>query len=257
TASTGIPMIISSQASFPMEDIATQLKNCPRLFQLYYSKSTELSRNFIRRAEAIGCSALVVTLDTTMLGWRVRDLNLGYNPFLHGKGIAQYYSDPVFNELPDPPGDSSVNPPLTLSLLISMYNLNHRIPGGFIYNIRTKRAMKTVRKFTSIFNNPGMNWDDISRIKEWTKLPVYLKGILRTDDASKSVQAGVDGIIVSNHGGRQIDGSVSSIESLPSILGIVKGKIEVWIDSGIRNGSDIFQCMAMGATGVMIGRPYA
>ena len=257
SAATGIPMIISSQASFPMEEIATQLNNCPRLFQLYYSKSTELSKNLIRRAEAINCSAIVVTLDTTLLGWRVRDLSLGYNPFIHGKGIAQYYSDPVFNQLPDPPGDLSVKPPLTFSLVKSMINLNNRIPGSFIQNIRTKRAMKTVRKFTSIFNNPGMSWDDISRIKEWTKLPVYLKGILRTDDTVKAMEVGVDGIIVSNHGGRQIDGSISSAEALPVILETVKGKIEVWLDSGIRNGSDIFKCVALGATGVMIGRPYA
>ncbi len=256
-AATGIPMIISNQASFPMEEIATQLKSSPRLFQLYYSKSPELSKSFVRRAEAIGCSALVVTLDTTMLGWRVRDLNLGYSPFLFGLGIAQYYSDPVFNQLPDHPNDASVRPPLTFSLIKSIINLNNRIPGGFLSNLQSKHAMKTVRKFTSIFSNPGMNWDDISRIREWTMMPIYLKGILRADDAIKAAQAGVDGIIVSNHGGRQIDGSVSSVEALPAILAVVKERMEVWIDSGIRTGSDVFKCMALGATGVMIGRPYA
>lgn len=254
---SGVPMIISSQASVPMEDIAANLKDSPRLFQLYYSKSRELSQSFIRRAEAIGCSSLVVTLDTTMLGWRVRDLNLGYSPFINGRGIAQYYSDPVFNALPDPVDVTSIKPPLTFSLLRNLFSLNSRMPGRFFSNLQSKRALKTIQKFTSVFNNPGMNWDDIALIKSWTKLPVYLKGILRPDDAQKAVEAGVDGIIVSNHGGRQIDGSVATAEVFPSIIKAVDGKIEVWMDSGIRTGSDVFKCVAMGAKGVMIGRPYA
>jgi lactate 2-monooxygenase len=256
-AAMNTPMIISSQASYPMEDIAKQLGSCPRLFQLYYSKSKELSKSFIRRAEAIDCSAIVVTLDTTLLGWRVRDLSLGYNPFIFGKGIAQYYSDPVFNALPDPAPDNTVNPPLTLSLVQNLIRLNNRIPGGFLSNMTSGKAMKTVRKFTTIFSNPAIHWDDISLIREWTTLPVYLKGILRPDDAMKAASLGVDGIIVSNHGGRQIDGSVPSVEALPPILAAAKGKMEIWVDSGIRSGSDVFKCLAMGATGVMIGRPYA
>ncbi|MEP6796362.1 MAG: alpha-hydroxy-acid oxidizing protein, partial [Saprospiraceae bacterium] len=254
---THIPMIISSQASFPMEEIASQLDSNPRLFQLYYSKSKELSQSFIRRAEAIGCTALVVTLDTTMLGWRVRDLDLGYSPFILGKGIAQYYSDPVFNQLPDPVDVNSIKPPLTLSLIKSLITLNSRMPGGFISNIQSKRAMKSVKKFLSVFNNPGMNWDDIALIRSWTKMPIYLKGIIRPDDALKAVDAGVDGIIISNHGGRQIDGSVSTVEALPSIVNAVNDKLEIWIDSGIRTGSDVFKCVALGAKGVLIGRPYA
>ena len=257
SSSLGIPMIISSQASYPMEDIARHLGSSPRLFQLYYSKSQELSKSFIRRAEAIDCSAIVVTLDTTMLGWRIQDLNLGFSPFLHGLGIAQYYSDPVFNSLPDPEDQAAAKSSLNYSLLKSFINLNKRIPGGTYKNLRSKAGIRTVRKFTSIFSNPALNWDDIDRIRNWTKLPVYLKGILRSDDALRAVQSGVDGIIVSNHGGRQIDGAVGSVEALFPILAAVKNQIEVWVDSGIRTGSDIFKCMAMGATGVMVGRPYA
>ncbi len=256
-ATCGVPMVISNQASHPMEDIAKQLGDSPRAFQLYYSKSQELSRSFIRRAEAIDCMALVVTLDTTMLGWRQRDLGLGYSPFLHGKGIAQYYSDPVFQNLPDPEETTTVKPPLTPKLISSLLQLNNRIPGGFVNNLFSKKGLRTVRKFTSVFSNPGMNWDDIQRIREWTKLPVYLKGILRTDDAIKAVESGVDGVIISNHGGRQIEGSVSTIEALASIMPAVKGKVDVWMDSGIRSGSDMFKCLAMGATGVLLGRPYA
>lgn len=117
--------------------------------------------------------------------------------------------------------------------------------------------MKTVRKFTTIFSNPAIDWEDISLIRSWTNLPIYLKGILRPDDAMKAKAIGVDGIIVSNHGGRQIDGTLPATEALVHIIEAVKGSIDVWMDSGIRTGSDILKCLAIGATGVMIGRPYA
>ena len=252
----GIPMIISSQASFPMEKIAKQLGDTPRLFQLYYSQSQELSKSFIRRAEQINCSAIVVTLDTTLLGWRTRDLTLGYNPFILGKGIAQYTSDPVFNQLPDP--NSIVpKPPLTFSLLRTLWNMNRKPGESTIANFRSGKITSAARKFSSIFNNPGFNWDDISLIRSWTKLPIYLKGILRPDDALKAAAIGADGIIVSNHGGRQIDGEVASVEALPQILSAIKGQMDVWVDSGIRSGSDVFKCLALGANAVLIGRPFA
>lgn len=253
----GVPMIISSQASHPMEDIARELGDGPRLFQLYYSKSKELSRSFIRRAESIGCSAIVITLDTTLLGWRLRDLGLGYNPFIQGKGIAQYYSDPVFQALPDPVTDGSAKPPITFELIANLLKLCNRLPGGLLYNLKGNRGLKTATKFTSIFSNPGIQWEDIELIRSWTKLPIYLKGILRPDDALKAISVGVDGIIISNHGGRQIDGSVSSVEALARIAPVVKGKLDLWMDSGIRSGSDAYKCLALGANGVMIGRPYA
>ena len=243
-----IPMIISNQASYPMEEIAKKLGDTPRLFQLYYSKSKELSQSFIRRAEKINCSAIVVTLDTTLLGWRTRDLNLGYSPFLHGQGIAQYTSDPVFKSMPGVASDVQLKPPKTLSLLRNVWKLKRRIDGN---------ALETVRKFTSIFSNPAINWNDIELIRSWTNLPIYLKGIIRPDDALRAIQIGVDGIIVSNHGGRQIDGSISTIEALTSILPVTKDKLEVWVDSGIRTGSDIYKCLALGAKGVLVGRPFA
>ncbi len=256
-AALGIPMIISSQASFPMEEIAKKLGDSPRLFQLYYSQSKELSQSFIHRAERINCSAIVVTLDTTLLGWRVRDLSLGYNPFLLGKGIAQYTSDPVFNQLPDPPSDAGVKPPLTFSLLRNLWKMNSRRGGTVIGNIRSGKITRTARKFTTIFNNPAISWEDIDLIRSWTKLPIYLKGILRPDDALKAVSIGVEGIMVSNHGGRQIDGAVPTLQALHGIVEAVHGKTEIWMDSGIRTGSDVFKCLAMGANGVLIGRPFA
>lgn len=242
-ATLGIPMIISSQASFPMEAIATELKNTPRLFQLYYSKSQDLAKSFVRRAEKIHCSAIIVTLDTTLLGWRNRDLSMGYNPFLLGKGIAQYTSDPVFNSLPDPSTDGTTKPPVTLPL--------------FLNRLQIGKSMRAIRKFIHVFNNPGLTWEDIARLRDWTTLPIYLKGVLRKDDANRAADTGLDGIIVSNHGGRQVDGTVASAEALFHILSAVQGRLEVWMDSGIRSGSDAFKCLAMGATGVLIGRPYA
>jgi len=265
-----IPMTISSQASFPMEDIALKLGDTPRLFQLYYSKSKELSRSFIQRAEKINCSAIVVTLDTTLLGWRTRDLSLGFNPFIHGLGIAQYTSDPVFISLPEPEANAA-KPPITLTLLRNLWRMSssrgsgeglgggegRSRSGSAFTNFRSRKAIKDAIKFTSIFNNPAINWDDIELIRSWTKLPIYLKGILRSDDALKAVSIGVDGIIVSNHGGRQIDGEVATMQALCSIVKEVKGKTDIWMDSGVRTGSDVFKCIAMGATGVMIGRPFA
>ena len=252
----GIPMVISSQASFPMEEIAKKLGDTPRLFQLYYSKSKELSKSFIQRAERINCSAIIVTLDTTLLGWRTRDLSLGYNPFIQGKGIAQYTSDPVFNQLPDPEMVAA-KPPLTFSLLRTLWEMNRKPGESTIANLRSGKVTNAARKFTSIFSNPGITWDDISLIRSWTQLPIYLKGILRPDDALKAANIGVDGIIVSNHGGRQIDGEIASVEALPQILSAIKGRMEVWVDSGIRSGSDVFKCLALGANAVLIGRPFA
>lgn len=198
-----------------------------------------------------------MTLDTTMLGWRLRDLQLGYNPFIMGKGIAQYYSDPVFNALPDPLRDVNAKPSITPDIIMNLIRLCQRIPGGFIQNLKGNKALNTATKFTSIFSNPGITWSDIELIRSWTKLPIYLKGVLRTDDALKAISIGVDGIIISNHGGRQIDGAISSVEALVHISPAVKNKIDLWIDSGIRTGSDVYKCLALGATGVMIGRPYA
>lgn len=256
-AARHIPMIISSQASHPMEAIAAHLGDAPRLFQLYHGKSDAVSQSFIQRAERINCQAIIVTVDTTMLGWRTRDLALGYSPFIFGKGIAQYTSDPAFNNLPDPDDAPAIKPTITLTLLQHLLSISAAFPGNPITNLVQGKALKAVRKFTHIFNNPGINWSDIARIKEWTSLPVYIKGILRADDAAKAISIGVDGIIVSNHGGRQVDGAVGSVEALVSILKTTQGKLDVWVDSGIRTGSDIYKCLALGATGVLIGRPYA
>lgn len=257
-SSAGVPMIFSNQASYPMEQCAAQMGNSPRWFQLYWSKSNELVASLVKRAEAAGCSAIAVTLDTTLLGWRIRDLDLAHLPFLLGKGIAQYSSDPVFNQLLDEPDDSeAIERRISLTTIFNVIELMRRYPGGFFNNLRSKRPLKAVRQFISIYSRPSLTWDDLAFLREQTKLPIVLKGILHPDDARKALDYGVDGIIVSNHGGRQVDGAISTIEALPPIIQAINQKIPVLMDSGIRGGADMFKAIALGAKAVCIGRPFA
>jgi len=195
-----------------------------------------------------------------MLGWRLRDLDLGYLPFMEGKGIAQYISDPVFQRLLNEPAkadDAPVKPKLTLDTIASLITLMRNYPGGFFNNMRTQIPRKAVKQFVNIYSRTSLTWEDLSFLRKHTSLPILLKGILHPDDARKAVEYGMDGIIVSNHGGRQIDGSVSSIEMLPEVVKAVSGQIPVLMDSGIRTGADAFKALALGAKGVCIGRPYA
>mgnify|MGYP001361141025 CR=1 FL=1 len=224
TAALNVPMIISSQASFPMEEVAKAHGDAPRFFQLYWGKSDAIAESFVKRAETIGCKAIFITLDTTILGWRPRDLNLGFLPFLRSQGIAQYTSDPAFRAL--------------------LSQTPEENPQG------------AAVQFTQIFGDPGLDWARIAKIRSWTKLPIVLKGIMRSDDAAKAVSEGYDGILVSNHGGRQVDGGIGTLDALPGVVAAAKGKIPVMIDSGIRGGADIFKALALGATAVGIGRPY-
>jgi lactate 2-monooxygenase len=220
-----LPMIISSQASFPMEAIARENGDGARFYQLYWGKSDALAESFVKRAEAIGCRAIFITLDTLVLGWRPRDLDLGFSPFLRGQGIAQYISDPVFRSLLAQPPEEN---PLAAAV-----------------------------QFTQMFSDPSLDWKRIAKIRSWTKLPVVLKGIMRADDAAKAVSEGYDGVMVSNHGGRQVDGGIGALEAVGPVAAAVKGRVPLFFDSGVRCGADIFKALALGADAVGIGRPYA
>lgn len=260
TSEIGIPMIFSSQSSYSMEDITGCMGESPRWFQLYWSKSDDLTESFVRRAEACGCSAIVITLDTHVLGWRPQDLDIGYLPFLEAKGIAQYTSDPIFQEMMD---DVDVNAQAglggssfaRLKGFIKMIR-TYKGDGSFLELFRSKRPVAAVRKFIEIFSNSSLTWEDLKKVREMTSLPIVLKGILRVDDAIKAVEFGMDGIIVSNHGGRQVGGSISTIGALPGIIDAIGDQIPVLLDSGIREGADIFKALALGAHAVCIGRPY-
>jgi lactate 2-monooxygenase len=254
----GLPYIFSNQASRPMEECAAAMGNSPRWFQLYWSKSNELVQSFLQRAEKCGCTALVVTLDTTMLGWRTRDLELAYLPFLEGKGIAQYTSDPVFQKLLDEPDETEqVKRRVTLQTIQGLISMVNNYPGnGFFRKLKSGRPLKAVRKFVSIYSNPATTWNDLRWLRQQTKLPLLLKGIVHPDDARKALDTGMDGIIISNHGGRQVDGSIATLDALPKIIEVVQSKVPVLLDSGIRGGADVFKALALGAKAVCIGRPY-
>ena len=254
-AAEGIPVIFSNQASRPMEACAEAMGEAPRWFQLYSSTSNELVESFVGRAEACGCDAIVVTLDTTMLGWRSRDLDLAYLPFIRGKGIAQYTSDPVFQRLLDeapPPERGRVN----IAALTTLLELTKAFPGSFWSNLRSTRPRAAATTFINIYTRSSLTWDDLSWLRGLTKLPILLKGILHEGDARRAVDAGVDGLVVSNHGGRQVDGSIASVDALPRIVTAVDGRITVLLDSGVRGGADVFKALALGARAVLIGRPY-
>ena len=256
----GVPVVISNQASQAMEKTTSVLSNSESWFQLYYSKSEELVESLIKRAEQCGCTAIVVTVDTTLLGWRPEDLDQAYLPFLEGKGIAQYYTDPVFlrilrNKEFDLPHQTH-KPQFSFSLIRSLLRLMRNYPGSIWKNLKTREALEAVRLFINIYSRPELSWKDISRIKEITDLPVLVKGILHAEDAQRAVEIGVDGIIVSNHGGRQIDSVLASLDALVSIKSLIGDDITVLFDSGIRTGNDVFKALALGAKAVLIGRPY-
>lgn len=252
-----LPFIFSNQASRPMEEVAAAMGDSPRWFQLYWSKSNDLVASLVTRAEQCRCSAIVVTLDTTLLGWRTRDLDLAYLPFLEGKGIAQYTSDPVFQRLMDEPENGSAPRTLTLASLTGLFKMVKAYPGkGFIKKLQSGRPVTAVRKFTDIYSNPALTWKDLAFLRQHTKLPILLKGILHPEDASLAVSHGMNGIIVSNHGGRQVDGSISTLEALQEIVKVVRTQVPVLLDGGIRGGADMFKALALGATAVCIGRPY-
>lgn len=223
-ASLGVPMILSTLSSTKLEDVAEILGNTPRWFQLYWPGDAEVTKSLIRRAEAAGYGAIVVTLDTRLMGWREHDLQEAYLPFLEGKGIINYLSDPAFCAgLDETPEEN---------------------PRG------------AIARWAEVYADPGQTWDDLKLIRDTTKLPVLLKGILHPEDAKLALQHGMDGIVVSNHGGRQLGGSISGLAALPAVVEAVAGKCPVLLDSGVRHGSDALKALALGADAVLYARPY-
>ncbi|HTW00069.1 MAG TPA: lactate 2-monooxygenase [Streptosporangiaceae bacterium] len=222
-ASLGIPFVLSSVASVNIEDVAVAMGDSPRWFQLYWPKDPELTRSFLGRAEDSGYSAIVVTLDNALVGWRTRDLALKYLPFLLGP-MANYFSDPVFRAgLAVPPEED-----LDAAIL----------------------------HFAAVFADMALTWADLAVLRKMTRLPLLVKGITHPDDARAAIDNGADGIVVSNHGGRQVDGAIAALDALPDVIKAVAGQTPVLFDSGIRSGSDAFKALALGARAVLLGRPY-
>ncbi|MEP6594649.1 MAG: lactate 2-monooxygenase [Ginsengibacter sp.] len=219
-----IPQIVSTVSSKTIEEIAAVHEDHSHWFQLYWGRDNDFTRSIISRAEKAGYSAIVVTLDTRLFAWRERDIQNAYLPFLNGEGLANYLTDPVFL--------AAVGDP-------------------------AKNKMETMMHFANCFSNPASTWSDLAVIKNHTKLPVIVKGILHPDDAKKAIDHGADGVIVSNHGGRQMDGAIGALNTLAAITDAVAGRTTILFDSGIRRGADVFKAMALGAKAVLLGRPYA
>jgi lactate 2-monooxygenase len=223
-AALGVPFTISTVSSRSLEEVAAVMGKAPRWFQLFWPNDPDVTASLLRRAETAGYSAVVVTLDLPVYGWRERDIRNAYNPFLAGEGIANFVTDPVFrSKLKKPPEED------------------------------WKAAISL---FGSMFFHPSLTWGDLPFLRRHTKLPILLKGILHPRDAELALQNGVDGIIVSNHGGRQVDGEVAAVDVLPDIIDIVRGRIPVLMDSGVRGGADVIKAIALGASAILIGRPY-
>jgi lactate 2-monooxygenase len=226
-AALGLPFVLSTASSRTIEEIAkarSEAGNVPQWFQLYWGKNPELTASMLQRAERAGYQALVVTLDTSMLAWRERDLQHAYLPFILGQGIANYFSDPVFRALlPQPP---------------------------------EQNPAAAIQVWTGLFSNTALTWKDLAFLRQHTRLPILLKGILHPNDAALALDAGVDGLIVSNHGGRQVDGAIASLDALPAIVRQVNNRVPVLFDGGVRRGADIFKALALGARAVLLGRLY-
>jgi isopentenyl diphosphate isomerase/L-lactate dehydrogenase-like FMN-dependent dehydrogenase len=263
-SAVGVPYILSSQGSSPMEATARAMGDGSRWYQLYWSTDEALVDSFIGRAEAMGASALVVTLDTTMLGWRPQDLNRGSLPFARGIGIAQYTSDPRFRELvrervasgPSP----GPRPRPTPGAVRTLASMARELPGGFVDNVRSPHTRAAIETFLAIYSKPSLSWDDLATLRSRTPLPVLLKGILHPDDALRAVDLGVAGLLVSNHGGRQVDGAVGALDALVDVVTTLGGpgstSVPVILDSGVRSGADIIKALALGAAAVTVGRPH-
>ncbi|GAB2483406.1 alpha-hydroxy-acid oxidizing protein [Promicromonospora xylanilytica] len=266
----GLPVVISTQASVPMEDTAAALGDSPRWFQLYWSSDDALVESFVNRAEATGCEALVVTLDTHVLGWRTMDLDLGYLPFARAEGIAQYLTDPAFQKLVEarvreatPPAEAPARP--TIAAVRSLLSMAAHHPGPTLRNLTQPYARAAVETFLDVFSRSTLTWTDLAWLRRRTTLPILVKGIQHPDDARAALDHGADGIIVSNHGGRQIDNAVASLDTLAPIVDAVRTHsgadpagppVPVLFDSGIRTGADVFTALALGADAVLLGRPW-
>jgi lactate 2-monooxygenase len=224
-AATDVPIVLSCAASQSIEAVAEAMGEAQRWFQLYWVNDRDLVVSLVERAEAAGYGAIVVTLDTLILGWRPRDLRKAYLPFVTGEGCAQFFSDPVFrSRLERPPEDDM------LAAAVAML---------------------------ATFPNLGLTWDDLAWLRDRTKLPLLVKGVLTGEDAQRARECGVDGIVVSNHGGRQVDGAVAALDALVEVREAVGPEAVVLMDGGIRRGADVLKALALGADAVLLGRPYA
>ncbi len=223
-AAVGVPMIASTASHFTLEEIAEAGGEAPRWFQLYWPRDPELLESFVARAESAGYGAIVITVDTFIPGWKPRDLQQAWLPFLEGSGNANYFQDPVFRAALERPPEEDLG--------------------------------SATGRYLEVLANPALAWGDLDRLRRLTSLPILVKGIQHADDARAAAERGADGIVVSNHGGRQVDGAIASLDALELIAAAVSDELAVLFDSGIRGGADVFKALSLGAEAVCLGRPY-
>lgn len=233
----GVPFTLSTMSINSIEDVA-EATTKPFWFQLYTMKDQDYVSRLIARAKAAKCSALVITLDLQILGQRHKDLKNGL-------------SAPPKLTIP-----TLVNLATKWSWGLGMLGAKRRHFGNIVGHVQGISDASSLGAWTAEQFDPALDWTKIARIKEEWGGKVILKGILDAEDAKMALSVGADAIVVSNHGGRQLDGAISSIKALPAILDAVGDKIEVHIDSGIRSGQDVLKALAMGATGTYIGRAF-
>ncbi|HKR67459.1 MAG TPA: alpha-hydroxy-acid oxidizing protein [Streptosporangiaceae bacterium] len=223
-AKAGVPMIMSTAASCTIEEVAKANGDGQRWFQFYWPKDRDIAVSFLGRARSAGFTVLVLTLDTRVLGYRPRDLDRAFLPFLRGIGNQNYFSDPAFAARLSGPAE------------------DHRD--------------EAILLWTQIFGDPSLTWEDLPFLREHWDGPIVLKGIQSADDAKRAADAGMDGVVVSNHGGRQVDGGIAALDALPPVAAAVGSQLTVLFDSGIRSGADVVKALALGAQAVLVARPY-
>jgi lactate 2-monooxygenase len=224
-AAVGVPFIASTASHFTLEEIAEAGgEEAPRWFQLYWANERSLVESFVGRAERAGYEAIVVTVDTFLPGWKPRDLQQAWLPFLEGSGNANYLRDPVFRAALERPPEEDLG--------------------------------AATGHYLGVLSNPSLGWEDLAWLRELTSLPIVVKGIQHADDAREAVARGIDGIVVSNHGGRQVDGAIGALDALPGIVEAAGAELEILFDSGVRGGADVLKALALGADAVCLGRPY-
>ncbi|WP_433683237.1 alpha-hydroxy-acid oxidizing protein [Nocardia sp. CA-119907] len=219
-AKTGVPALFSTLMEDPLEEVIGHAGSTPSFFQLYTPKDRDLAASLVSRAEQAGYRGITVTLDTWVPGWRPRDLSSGNFPQLRGHVLKNYTADPVFQKM-----------------------------------VGSNDPQSIVLHWVQTFGNP-LTWDDLVWLRSLTELPIILKGISHPDDARRAIDAGVDGIYCSNHGGRQANGGLSALATLPGVVEACDDQVPVLFDSGVRSGTDVIKALGLGATMVGIGRPY-
>lgn len=236
-ADFGVPFTLSTMSIASIEDVAAFTKR-PFWFQLYVMRDRDFIGRLIDRAKAAGCSALVLTLDLTVMGQRHRDIKNGLSapPKPTLRNLANLAAHPCW--------------------CVEMLRTHRRGFGNIVGHVDGVSDVSSLAAWTAEQFDRGLNWNDVEWIKQRWGGKLVMKGILDPDDARRAVECGADAIVVSNHGGRQLDGAPSSISVLPEIATAVGNTCEVWMDGGVRSGQDVIKALALGARGVMLGRAY-